>query len=68
MIDDPQSLEAARKLLYGPPYRISRFVEGRCAWSVWPANGGYGSRQCSNSSGHGKAALYCKQHAKKRPA
>ena len=38
----------------------------RCVASVY--GDGYRSSQCARRRGHGEDGLYCRQHAKRRPA
>jgi len=66
MLDYPVTLEQAKKYRYrvwgGEPKGIA-YVEGVCAYEVWPHRGL--PYQCQRQNGHGPDELYCKQHAKK---
>lgn len=65
MFDEPKTIEEARAYRYncwaGNPNGW-KYVEGRCAYSVWNNMLSY---QCSRKNGKGVGGLYCGTHAKK---
>lgn len=71
MIGPPKTLAEARKYVYGHGLHGKRpYVEGRCAFEVWPNDRAPNPYQCLRANGHGPERLYCRQHdpaaAKKR--
>lgn len=60
MFNPPRTIQQASKRLYGP-HPGEPFKVGCCAYEVIDPH--FGGRQCFHKRGHGRAGLYCRQHA-----
>lgn len=68
LIDYPKTLAEAQAYRYGRwagNERGNIYRAEFCAMEIPAGHGSYLYRQCSKANGHGLAALYCRQHAKK---
>ncbi len=60
MVNPPRTIQQAMKRLYGAHPGEAYKVEC-CAYEIVDPH--FGSRQCFRKTGHGRAGLYCRQHA-----
>ena len=61
MLNPPRTIQQASKRLYGF-YPSDPFKVECCAYEIIDSH--FGPRQCFRKRGHGRAGLYCPQHAK----
>ncbi len=60
MFNPPRTIQQAMKRLYGA-HPGEAFKVECCAYEIIDPH--FGGRQCFRLTGHGRAGLYCRQHA-----